>query len=89
MSTPFQAFCKEADDRFILKRPLVFHKILYPLGDGMCMTFIKINPPPLDISNHDVPHYVGCSFGVFGEGVRVSGNNTIIPEHLLSVFGLP
>jgi hypothetical protein len=55
----------------------------------MCMTFIKINPPPLAISNHDVPQHVGCFFGVLGEGVRVSGNNTIIPEVLLSVFGLP
>ena len=55
----------------------------------MCMTFIKINPPPLAISNHDVPRHVCRSLGVFGKGVRVSGNNTIIPEGLLSVFGLP
>jgi hypothetical protein len=53
------------------------------------MTFIKINTPPLAISNHDVPQHLGCSFGVFGEGVRVPGNNTIIPEGFLSVFGLP
>jgi len=53
------------------------------------MTFIKINPSPLAISNHDVPQHVGCYFGVFGEGLRVSGNNTIMPEGLLSVFGLP
>jgi hypothetical protein len=37
------------------------------------MTLIKINPPPLVISNHDVPQHVGCSLGVFGEGVRVYG----------------
>jgi hypothetical protein len=53
------------------------------------MTFLKIKTPPLAISKHDMPPHVGCPFGVFGEGVRVSGNNTIIREGFLSVFGMP
>jgi hypothetical protein len=88
--TTFSGFLKETNNnRFILKRPLIFSLFFYPLGDGMCMTFLKIKTPPLAISKHDMPPHVGCPFGVFGEGVRVSGNNTILREGFLSVFGMP
>jgi hypothetical protein len=59
----------------------------------MCLAHRKIIPSLLTItislSNHDIPQQVGYSFGVFGEGMKVSGKNTLLPEGSLGVFSLP
>lgn len=55
----------------------------------MFSVYIKITPSPSPLSNDDIPQQVGCSFGVFGEGMKVSGKNTLLPEGSLGVFSLP